>query len=137
MEIYEIEIKTSEREEIIDITNDVQEIILKSGIKNGFCILFVPHTTAGITINENADPSVKKDILKIFDKLIPYFGDYQHIEGSSAAHAKSIITGFSQLIMIKNKNLILGTWQGIYFNEYDGPRNRKLLIQIINIENKN
>jgi secondary thiamine-phosphate synthase enzyme len=129
--IKEIAIKTNKREEIIDITNRIQDIINESEIDTGCCILFVEHTTAGITINENADPAVKKDILKILDKMIPLRAGYEHAEGNSAAHAKSILTGFSETIFIENKQLILGTWQGIYFCEFDGPRKRKLMVKIV------
>jgi len=129
--ITEIKIKTKKTEEIIDITDKVNNIIKNSDIQEGLCIIFVPHTTAGITINENADPAVKRDVLKIFNKFIPLIADYEHIEGNSAAHAKSIITGFSQTIFIKDNELLLGTWQGLYFCEYDGPRNRKIYVKLI------
>ncbi len=131
MEIREINIKTNIREQIVDITHEVEELIKESKVINGYCIISIPHTTAGITINENADPAVKRDILNILDNLIPLYGDYEHIEGNSAAHVKAILTGFSQIILIENKTLKLGTWQGVYFCEYDGPRDRKVYVKII------
>ena len=129
--IKEIAIKTNKREEIIDISNRIQDTINELKIDTGYCILFVKHTTAGITINENADPDVKKDLLKIFDNAIPLKAGYEHAEGNSAAHAKSILVGFSETIFIENNQLILGTWQGIYFCEFDGPRKRKLMVKIV------
>ncbi|MHA1377439.1 MAG: secondary thiamine-phosphate synthase enzyme YjbQ [Candidatus Helarchaeota archaeon] len=126
-----ISINTSKREEIIDITNEVAKILKKSNISDGYCVVFVTHTTAGITINENADPAVKRDILKILDKAIPFNNNYEHMEGNSAAHMKSIICGFSQTIPIEHGRLVLGTWQGIYFCEFDGPRTRNVLVKIV------
>jgi len=115
LEIREINIKTNIREQIVDITHEVEELIKESKVINGYCIISIPHTTAGITINENADPAVKRDILNILDNLIPLYGDYEHIEGNSAAHVKAILTGFSQIILIENKTLKLGTWAGCIF----------------------
>ncbi|MHA1299988.1 MAG: secondary thiamine-phosphate synthase enzyme YjbQ [Candidatus Helarchaeota archaeon] len=129
--IEKINIKTSKREEIIDITNEVENLLKKTGISDGYCIVFVTHTTAGITINENADPAVKRDILKILENAIPLDNNYEHMEGNSAAHMKSIICGFSQIILIENKKLVLGRWQGLYFCEFDGPRSRKILVKFI------
>ncbi|MBD3227540.1 MAG: YjbQ family protein [Candidatus Lokiarchaeota archaeon] len=126
----EISVKTSKKEEIIDITNRVKEIISNANIKDGYCVLFVMHTTAGLAINENADPAVRKDVLKILDNAVPQQGNYQHREGNSPAHAKAILTGTSELILISNGDLVLGTWQGIYFCEFDGPRRRKVKIKI-------
>jgi len=124
-------IKTSKREEIIDITGLIKKHIKLSNIKDGICVLFVPHTTCGITINENADPSVKSDFLNQMKKLIPQQGDYLHSEGNSDAHIKSILVGPSLTLLIWDSQLVLGTWQGIYFCEFDGPRTRKLLISIL------
>ncbi|NVM02030.1 MAG: YjbQ family protein [Candidatus Helarchaeota archaeon] len=129
--IEKISVRTHGREEVIDITETVENIISKSKVASGYCIIYVPHTTAAITINENADPAVKRDVLKILDKLIPQNGDYEHFEGNSPAHIKSILTGISQMILIENGKLKLGTWQGIYLCEYDGPRSRSVLIKII------
>ena len=125
----EISIKTNKREELIDITDKVQEIVRASKIEDGIAIIQIQHTTAGITINENADSDVKSDILKglsIFDNP-----DYQHSEGNSPAHIKSSLIGSSVTIIIEEGNLQLGTWQGIMFCEFDGPRNRKVLVEVI------
>ncbi len=124
-------VRTSERVELVDITGLVQQIVTKSGVKNGVCSVYVPHTTAGVTINENADPSIKHDILMELTKIVPFNDNYQHGEGNSAAHIKASIVGASVEIIIEDGNLALGTWQGIYFCEFDGPRNRKVYVKII------
>lgn len=124
-----IEIDSKKREELIDITNQVNKIISDSGTKQGICVIQTLHTTAAITINENADPDVKSDIikgLKIFDK-----NDYQHGEGNSPAHIKSSLVGASKTVIINNGNLQLGTWQSVFFVELDGPRKRKAVVKII------
>lgn len=127
-----IDVKTNQRIELIDITSRVNDLILKSAVKNGLCSLFVPHTTAGITINENADPSVKVDIINKFNSLIPANDNYTHIEGNSDSHIKSTIVGQTTNLIIDNSRIVLGTWQGIFFCEFDGPRNRKVYIKLIN-----
>jgi secondary thiamine-phosphate synthase enzyme len=131
--MYKVEeiVKTSKREEIIDVTGLIKKHIKLSNVKDGICVLFVPHTTCGITINENADPSVKSDFLNHMKKLIPQQGNYLHSEGNSDAHIKSILVGPSLTLLIWDSQLVLGTWQGIYFCEFDGPRTRKLLISIL------
>ncbi|PJI07426.1 MULTISPECIES: secondary thiamine-phosphate synthase enzyme YjbQ [Clostridium] len=129
--LFEFSVKTHKDEEFIDITSLAQEAVDESGIFNGVAIVFCPHTTAGITINENADPDVVRDILVNLDKAFPKKGDYKHIEGNSHAHIKSSLMGTSKEIIIENGRLKLGTWQGIYFTEFDGPRNRKLFVKII------
>ena len=126
----EFRVKTQKREELINITNEVNKIVRTSGIKEGVCRIFIPHTTAGITINENADPAVMRDIINFLSKLIPQSSNFSHMEGNSDAHIKSSLTGPSLDIIIHNGNLILGTWQGCYFAEFDGPRNRKVFVQI-------
>ena len=131
MKPVKISLKTSERNEFVDITNKVREIILNSNVKNGMVVIYTPHTTAGITINENADPSVKKDIINFLGKKIPYHGDYYHLEGNSDSHIKSTLVGCSEIVLIENGNLMLGTWQGIFFCEFDGPRRREVWIKII------
>jgi len=125
-----ITVKTPEREVLVDITQRVKDVIDESGISEGFCRMFVPHTTAGITINENADPSVKKDIIQHLKELIPKNANFSHMEGNSDAHIKSSLTGPSLTVLIHKGNVILGTWQGIMFAEYDGPRTRKVHIQV-------
>jgi len=129
-----ITVHSSSRNEMIDITGQVQEVVDKSGVKDGYAILYVPHTTAAITINEGADPSVKHDILsalsKALSKLVPHEASYSHIEGNSDAHIKSSIIGCSQTVLIENGKLLLGTWQHIFFFEGDGPRTRKVYIEV-------
>jgi secondary thiamine-phosphate synthase enzyme len=127
--IKEIRVSTQKRSQMLDITGLVNQRIKESGVNNGICCVFVPHTTAGITINENADPDVVSDILRETDKMVPWDDGYRHIEGNSAAHIKASMMGFSQVIFIESGRLVLGTWQGIYFCEFDGPRNRKVLIK--------
>lgn len=126
-----IPIKTNTQTQILDITIHVQKVVDESKISEGICYLFVPHTTAGITINENADPSVKSDILKELNKVIPFKDNYTHNEGNSAAHIKASLMGFSESIMVYKGRLVLGTWQGICFCEFDGPRTRNLYMKII------
>ena len=126
-----IPIKTNTQTQILDITIHVQKVVDESKISEGICYLFVPHTTAGITINENADPSVKSDILKELNKVIPFKDNYTHNEGNSAAHIKASLMGFSESILVYKGRLVLGTWQGVYFCEFDGPRTRNLYVKII------
>jgi secondary thiamine-phosphate synthase enzyme len=130
IELKTIRINTPKREILMDITREVEAVISDSDIENGVCKLFVPHTTAAITINENADPDVKIDIINFLRQLIPKNADFRHGEGNSDAHIKSTIVGPSLEILINKKRLVLGTWQGIMFSEFDGPRNRKLHIQL-------
>jgi secondary thiamine-phosphate synthase enzyme len=117
---HTLTIKSRAKTEFIDITDDVQRLIRESGVNSGVCFLYVPHTTAGITINEGADPSVKRDILATVNRLIPFDGDYHHREGNSAAHIKSTIVGVSLFVLIEDGNSLLGTWQSVYFCEFDG-----------------
>lgn len=127
-----LKVKTKAKTELIDITSEIQNLVRSSSIKEGFCMLYVPHTTAAVTINESADPSVKNDILMILNKIIPWEAGYRHVEGNSPAHIKSTIVGASELIAIENERLVLGTWQGIFFCEFDGPRNRKVNVHLFN-----
>ena len=126
-----LSVKTRERTELIDITSDINQLIQKSGTDQGLCMIYVPHTTAAVTINESADPSVKSDILMILNQIIPWEANYRHQEGNSPAHIKSTLVGSSELIAIENRRLILGTWQGIFFCEFDGPRSRKVNVRIM------
>ena len=125
-----ISIKTSQQDELVDITSYIINAVKDSGVKDGVCCIYCPHTTAGLTINENADPSVKKDILRGLDGMVPSI-NYSHMEGNSPAHIKASMMGFSLQVFIEDGFLVLGTWQGIFFCEFDGPRNRKFHLQII------
>jgi secondary thiamine-phosphate synthase enzyme len=127
----EISIETHSRVEMIDITAAVQKFIREEKIEKGFCLVYTPHTTAAITINENADPDVPRDILAALDRAVPFSADYRHAEGNSAAHVKSSLIGASEMVIIENGRLVLGTWQSIFFCEFDGPRTRKVLISLI------
>jgi len=127
----DIAVKTGARTELVDITAEVQAAVREAGIRDGLCMVFVPHTTAAVTINENADPTVKADILKVLNKVIPWDDGYRHLEGNSAAHIKSSLVGASELVAIAGGKLQLGTWQGIFFCEFDGPRRRKVHLHFI------
>ena len=129
--MYEIEINTTDQVQFIDITQKVREALDEKEIKNGICTVFVPHTTAAVTINENADPDVSTDMIKEINKIVPFSDNYRHFEGNSAAHLKSSIIGVSETVIIEDGDLKLGRWQGIYFCEFDGPRKRKIWIKII------
>ena len=126
----ELKLRTPSREVLVNITNEINQVVKKSSVREGVCRIFVPHTTAGITINENADPAVMKDIINYLGKLIPKSAEFSHREGNSDAHIKSTLTGPSLEILIHNGRLALGTWQGIMFAEFDGPRNRRLYVQV-------
>ena len=128
MELFQIKVKTTKREEIIDISDEIKAFVKDSNIVNGICRVFIPHTTAGITINENADRNVKTDFLFILKKLIPQSKEYLHVEGNSDSHVKASLVGFSQTIIIQNKKLLLGTWQSPWLCEFDGPRTRRIII---------
>ena len=126
-----LSVKTRETTELVDITSDINRLVQESGVDQGLCMLYVPHTTAAVTINESADPSVKSDMLKIINQIIPWEAGYRHLEGNSAAHIKTTLVGSSELIAIENNQLALGTWQGVFFCEFDGPRSRKLYVRIM------
>ncbi len=129
--VYTFNVRTQQATAMIDITRQVQEAVSESKVENGICVVFIPHTTAAITINENADPDVVRDFLMEINKVIPFSDGYHHIEGNSAAHIKSSLMGFSETVIIENGRLLLGTWQGIYLTEFDGPRTRKVHVKII------
>jgi secondary thiamine-phosphate synthase enzyme len=127
--ISTISIRTRNRSEMIDITSMVTEQLQKAGLKEGVCYLYVPHTTAGITINEGADPSVVADIQAMLGTLVPWEGPYRHLEGNAAAHIKSSLVGNSVVVLVESGRLKLGTWQAIFFCEFDGPRTRRAYIK--------
>lgn len=126
-----ITVKTKEKTELIDITRDVEGVIRSEGVQDGVCMLFVPHTTAAITINESADPSVKSDILMVLNKMVPWKESYRHLEGNSPAHIKTSMIGASELVAVEGGRLKLGTWQGVFFCEFDGPRTRKVHVRLV------
>ncbi len=126
-----INVKTSLRIEMVDVTEKIERQISKSGIENGICYITVPHTTAAITINENADPSVKFDIISGLTILAPAGADYTHLEGNSDSHIKTSIIGSTLTLIIDSRKMALGTWQSVYFYEFDGPRNRNLYIKVV------
>lgn len=127
----QIRVKTRRQCELLDITSQVESIVKKSGVKSGICYVFVPHTTAGIIINENADPDVVRDIIMELDKIVPLKDNYLHAEGNSAAHIKSSIVGCSREVIIEEGRLQLGTWQSLFFCEFDGPRNRSVWVKVM------
>ena len=126
----EIRVSTKSRTELVDITSQVQDAVRESGVLDGICHVYVPHTTAGITSNQNADPSVRQDILMELNKMVPFEDNYKHLEGNAAAHIKASIVGSSETILVEGGRLLLGTWQGIFFCEFDGARNRRVLTRI-------
>ncbi len=129
-----IAVTTHSRAEFIDITSHVNRVLEKQGVREGICCVYVPHTTAAVTINENADPSVRKDIINELDRLVPWNGHYTHGEGNAAAHIRATLVGSSVSAPISGGKLALGTWQGIYFCEFDGPRRREVFVQVISRE---
>jgi len=129
--MIELKLSSKKRNEMIDITSDIVKIVKKEKIENGFLIIFIPHTTAGIIINEGADKNVKHDIIEKLKEIFPMNNNYLHLEGNSDAHIKTSLFGSSEIILIEKNNLILGTWQHIFFYEGDGPRNRRILVKVI------
>uniref|UniRef100_A0A7C3RW98 YjbQ family protein n=1 Tax=Dictyoglomus thermophilum TaxID=14 RepID=A0A7C3RW98_DICTH len=127
---YEISVSTPQKVALVDITDKIEEAIKKSNVKNGICFIFVPHTTAGILINENYDPSVVRDIISTYDKIVPSNIPYAHAEGNSPAHIKSTIVGTNTFLFVREGKLNLGTWQGVFLAEFDGPRYRKVWVDI-------
>lgn len=124
-------VRTSSRTQFVDITSEVVKVIEESKVRNGICVVFVPHTTAGVTINENADPSVRQDIMNTLNKLVPPSAGYTHLEGNADSHIKASLVGSSVTLIIENGRPLLGTWQGIYFCEFDGPRTRSVYVKIV------
>lgn len=129
--MVELSIRTSRREEFIDLTRRIQEVVAQSGVQNGICVVFVPHTTCGVMINEHADPDVAVDIREALAKLVPDRAGYRHAEGNSPAHIKSSLVGCSEMLIIENGRIMLGTWQGVFLAEFDGPRSRRVWVKIL------
>jgi len=129
--IHQFTVRTSGQTTLESITSEIQRVIRESGVQDGICHVFVPHTTAGITINEDADPTVKRDIVYELNKVIPFQDGYHHAEGNAAAHIKSSLVGPSLTVLVENGRLVLGTWQGIFFCEFDGPRQRRVLVKVV------
>jgi secondary thiamine-phosphate synthase enzyme len=128
---FEIQVSSKQRAEFVDITSEVQSCVQRSGVQDGICVLSVPHTTAGLVVNENWDRSVRVDILAVLDRLVPWEANYRHTEGNAAAHIKSCLVGISEMLLVEAGKLKLGTWQGIFFAEFDGPRRRRVFVRVI------
>jgi secondary thiamine-phosphate synthase enzyme len=129
--IESLHVRTDRRTQLLDVTREIQSLVAKSGVQQGICYVYVPHTTAGVMINEHADPDVASDVEGIMDRLVPHNGPYRHAEGNSDSHAKTILTGTSQVIFVEGGRLVLGRWQGIFFCEYDGPRERTMQVKVV------
>jgi len=127
--LKEFSIRTNRQVEFVKLTSQVQKLLDESGIQEGICHIYIPHTTAGITINEGADPDVVRDMTMELNKIVPFEDGYRHAEGNSAAHIKASMMGSSAAVMIENGKLVLGTWQAIFFCEFDGPRTRRVLVR--------
>ena len=128
--IRTISVRTRKRNELLDITGEVRQTVTESGVQNGLCQIFVPHTTAAVTINEKADPDVARDIETTLERLVPPNDGYRHAEGNSDAHVKSTLVGVSESVMVREGNPVLGTWQAVFFCEFDGPRSRSCHIRV-------
>ena len=126
-----IRVKTNRRTQMVDITEEVQRVVTALGVKMGTCLLYVPHTTAGILINEHADPDVARDAEGAIDRLVPMSGPYRHGEGNSDSHVKTMLVGMSQFIFVQEGKLALGRWQGVFLAEFDGPRERKVYVKVL------
>ena len=126
-----LRIKTARRTQFVDITRQVESAVRDARVISGICYVYVPHTTAGVAINEHADPDVARDVEGIFDRLIPHEGSYRHSEGNTDSHMKAILTGTSQTLLVENGSLALGTWQGIFLCEFDGPRQRTVFVKVV------
>ncbi len=128
--IERFSVKTRSRTEMVDVNSQVAAIVRESGIDEGLCTVYVPHTTAGVTINENADPDVPRDIVDELNKIIPFNDNYRHVEGNSAAHIKATLVGSSATVLVSKGQLVLGTWQSVFFCEFDGPRSRSVIVRV-------
>ena len=129
--LKKLDVRTSSHTQMLNITEEVQRAVTESGVRSGICTVFVPHTTAAVTINENADPDVVRDFTMELGKLVPWEDGYRHTEGNSAAHLKASLLGFSEQVIVENGRLVLGVWQGIYFCEFDGPRRRNVYVKLM------
>jgi secondary thiamine-phosphate synthase enzyme len=127
----QFQVRTPSHDCLIEITSQVQQLVARCGAEQGLCTVYVPHTTAGVTINENADPTVQADLLTILDRMVPWRGGYEHLEGNSAAHVKASLMGSSCTVPVMGRRLRLGTWQGIFLAEFDGPRSRQVWVKVI------
>jgi secondary thiamine-phosphate synthase enzyme len=132
--IQTFQVITSAKTDLVDITGHVQEVVEKLGVRNGVCFVYTPHTTAAVTINENADPAVVQDMIMVLNKMVPSQDRYRHLEGNSPAHVKASLIGGSETLFVESGKLILGTWQGIFFCEFDGPRSRNVHIKVLRDE---
>jgi secondary thiamine-phosphate synthase enzyme len=126
-----LSVRTERRTQLVDVTAEVQKVMAASGVASGICYLYVPHTTAAITINECADPDVARDVESAMDRLIPKTGPYRHSEGNSDSHVKAVLVGTSQMVLVEGGKLVLGRWQGVFFCEFDGPRDRRLQVKVV------
>src|SRR4029077_4308046 len=125
-----LRVRTERRTQLVDVTTGVERAVRASGVVSGICYVYVPHTTAGVAINEHADPDVASDLEGVFDRSVPHSGPYRHSEGNTDSHAKAVLVGPSQVIFVEEGKLVLGTWQGIFFCEFDGPRERKVFVKV-------
>lgn len=132
--IRQIPVATRQHTQMVDITAEVQRVVQESGVDEGMVLVYCPHTTAGLTLNENADPSVCQDILETLERLVPWRATYRHTEGNAAAHVKSSLVGHSLLIPVEGGRLVLGTWQGVFLCEFDGPRTRRVVVRVFSGE---
>ncbi len=126
-----VRVKTDRRTQLVDVTREVERVVAVSRVASGVCYVYVPHTTAAVMINEHADPDVATDLEGVFDRLVPHKGPYRHGEGNSDSHAKAVMVGASQTIFVEGGKLVLGTWQGVFFCEFDGPRERKMFVKLV------
>jgi secondary thiamine-phosphate synthase enzyme len=128
--MHTLRVKTARRTQLVDVTAAVERVVKESGVVSGVCYLYVPHTTAGVAINEHADPDVASDLEGVFDRLVPHAGPYRHSEGNTDSHAKTVMVGASQVIFVEEGRLLLGRWQGIFLCEFDGPRERQIFVRV-------
>jgi secondary thiamine-phosphate synthase enzyme len=131
MNMEVLKVKTGRRTQLLDVTVAVERAVVESGVATGVCYMFVPHTTAGVMINEHADPDVASDLERVFDRLVPHSGPYRHAEGNTDSHAKAVMVGASQMIFVEKGKLSLGTWQGVFLCEFDGPRERQIWVRVV------